>query len=146
MQPTESVKQLNAQITAFLKQIKGFIVDFQSQAAENASKLESGTNSVDKTASTDSKMDRTATVVQLQQQFSQVIAAIAATSLSEAQNAQLRPCQTEAHRRLRLLGVEVMKIRTAKQPETLAATRSQVIGHLEEIQAFVQKMAQVLDS
>ena len=136
---TESAKQLNAQITVFLQQLQSLIADFQPQATENSSK----SKALESVAST-STANAPVQVMQLQQQFLQVIEAIAATSLSESQSVQLRPCQTEAHRRLRLLGVDVMKLKTAKQAETRAAAHRQIVAHLEEIRAFAQKMTQIL--
>ncbi len=83
---------------------------------------------------------------QLQKQFQSILATIVNTDIPPLVERQLRPYQTEAHRRLRLLGIEAMRLRTAKQPATLERQRSQLQTHLSELQKFVQAMAdQVCD-
>lgn len=79
-------------------------------------------------------------VTQLQQQFQQVLAIIASVDLDPAVEQRLRPHQTEAHRRSRLLGIEAMRLQTAKQPATINRQRSQVEDHVKQLQKFVQAM------
>lgn len=80
--------------------------------------------------------------VQLQGQFQSMLATAANADIAPMVEQQLRPHQTEAHRRLRLLGIEAMRLRTAKQPATLERQRSQLQTHLSELQKFVQAMAE----
>ena len=79
--------------------------------------------------------------VQLQQQFQQILAAIAETDLTPAVEQRLRPHQTEAHRRLRLLGIEAMRLQAAKQAATVERQRSQIQAHTQALQQFIQAMA-----
>lgn len=79
--------------------------------------------------------------LQLQGQFQTMLATVASADIDPAVERQLQPHQTEAHRRLRLLGIEAMRLRTAKQPATLERQRSQLQTHLSELQKFVQAMA-----
>ena len=79
--------------------------------------------------------------LQLQGQFQKMLATVAIADIDPAVEQQLRPHQTEAHRRLRLLGIEAMRLRTAKQPATLERQRSQLQTHLSELQKFVLAMA-----
>ncbi len=53
---------------------------------------------------------------------------------------EIQSYQTEAHRRLRLIGIEAMKLRTARQPITISRGRSQLISHLHQLSQFVQAM------
>ncbi|MBE9061675.1 heterocyst frequency control protein PatD [cf. Phormidesmis sp. LEGE 11477] len=80
----------------------------------------------------------------MQPQFRAIIAAIEAAALSPAVEQSLRPYQTEAHRRLRLMSVEGMKLRTARSPETLAQVRSQLKAHLDQLQQFAIAMTNEL--
>ena len=79
--------------------------------------------------------------LQLQGQFQTMLATVAIADIDPAVERLLQPHQTEAHRRLRLLGIEAMRLRTAKQPATLERQRSQLQTHLSELQKFVQAMA-----
>lgn len=78
-------------------------------------------------------------ISQLQNQFQSILTATAADAAPSVK--RLRPYQTEAHRRLRLLGIEAMRLRTARQPATLERQRSQLQTHLTELQKFAQAMA-----
>lgn len=79
---------------------------------------------------------------QLQQSFPKLLQQLTeTTTLEPAAHQRLRPYQTEAHRRLRLLSVEAMKLRTAKQPETLEKVRSQLQEHLTQLTKFIQAIA-----
>ena len=80
-------------------------------------------------------------VAQLQQRFQQTLAAIAETDLTPAVEQRLRPHQTEAHRRLRLLGIEAMRLQAAKQVTTVERQRSQIQAHTQALQQFIQAMA-----
>lgn len=77
----------------------------------------------------------------MQPQFQAIIEAIEAADLSSAVEQTLRPYQTEAHRRLRLIKVEGMRLRTARAPETIAQVRSQLRAHIEQLQQFAITMA-----
>lgn len=81
-------------------------------------------------------------VIQLQQHFQKIIAAIAITPIDPEREQRLRPYQTEAHRLLRLMGIEAMKLKTAKQPETIAKGRSQLTTQLNQLQPFAQAIAE----
>lgn len=80
-------------------------------------------------------------MIQLQQHFQEIIAAIAITPIDPEREQRLRPCQTEAHRLLRLMGIEAMKLKTAKQPETIAKGRSHITTQLNQLQPFAQTIA-----
>lgn len=80
-------------------------------------------------------------VTQLQQQFQQILVMIANADLDPAIEQRLRPHQTEAHRRSRLLGIEAMRLQAAKQTATIERQRSQVEAHANQLQKFVQAIA-----
>lgn len=82
-----------------------------------------------------------AQTTQLQQHFQKIVAAIAITPIDPKREQRLRPYQTEAHRLLRLMGIEAMKLKTAKQPETIAKGRSQLTMQLHQLQPFAQAIA-----
>ncbi len=81
---------------------------------------------------------------QLQARFQGILAAVAEADIELAVEQRLRPFQTEAHRRLRLLSLELMKLPTAKQPETLARSHSTIQDHLTQLRGFLQAMADEL--
>ncbi len=89
--------------------------------------------------------DWTATFVEqlteLQQQFQQIIEAFEATRIDPQAEQRLRPFLTEGHRRLRLAGVEAMRLRAAKQPATIEKQRSHIQAHLDQLQKFAQAIA-----
>ncbi len=80
-------------------------------------------------------------MVQLQQHFQAILAKLAATSLTPEVEQRLRPYQTEAHRLFRLLGVEAMKLRAAKQSATLVKGRAHITTQLSKLQPFIQAIA-----
>ena len=80
-------------------------------------------------------------ITQLQLEFQTIIASLNQISLNPEVEQRLRPCQTEGHRRLQLLGVGAMRLRTAKKPETIVSVRSQIEDHLTQLQKFVDAMA-----
>ena len=86
----------------------------------------------------------TARLAQLQSEFQGILASISAADLRPETESQIRPCLTEGHRRLRLLSVAAMQMRTAKQPETLERVRSQIGDHLTQLQKFVAVMVDAL--
>ncbi|MEO1791811.1 MAG: hypothetical protein AAFR25_06270 [Cyanobacteria bacterium J06629_19] len=57
---------------------------------------------------------------------------------------QIKTYQTEAHRRLRIIGIEAMKLKTARQPTTVERGRSQLASHLEQLGQFAQAMREAL--
>ncbi|MEL6259588.1 MAG: heterocyst frequency control protein PatD [Cyanobacteria bacterium J06626_6] len=78
---------------------------------------------------------------QLRAQFQQIIADLADTDIELGIEQRTRSYQTEAHRRLRLLGVEAMRLRTAKDPVRSAAVRSQLQDHLDQLRQFTAAIA-----
>ena len=78
---------------------------------------------------------------QLQGQFQQILANLNSCDLPPTVEMRLRPLQTESHRRLRLLGIEAIRLRTAKQATTLAKVQSQLSGHLAQLIQFADAMA-----
>ena len=80
----------------------------------------------------------------MQPQFQRIIAAIEAADLSGAAEQKIGSYQTEAHRRLRLLSVEGMKLKTARQPKTVAQVRSRLKDHLDQLQQFMTAIANEL--
>ncbi|MEL6604500.1 MAG: heterocyst frequency control protein PatD [Cyanobacteria bacterium J06614_10] len=78
---------------------------------------------------------------QLRAQFQQIITDLAEADISREIEQRIQPYQTEAHRRLRLLGVEAMRLRTARDPARLAAVRSQLQDHLKQLQQFTSAIA-----
>lgn len=83
-------------------------------------------------------------VAQLQSRFQDILTAIAEADIELAVEQRLRPFQTEAHRRLRLLSLELMKLPMAKQPETLARSQAHIQDHLNQLQHFLQAIADEL--
>ena len=79
-------------------------------------------------------------VTQLQLEFQKIVASLNQTSLAPEVEQRLRPCQTEGHRRLQLLGVGAMRLRTAKRTETIVSVRSQIESDLTQLQKFVEAM------
>ncbi len=78
---------------------------------------------------------------QLQSRFQSIVTEIAEADIELAVEQRLRPLQTESHRRLRLLSLELAKLPMAKQPETLARSQSNIQDHLTQLQRFLQAMA-----
>ena len=78
---------------------------------------------------------------QLQQQFQRIIAAIEDVHLDPQVEQRIRPFLTEGHRRLRLAGIEAMRLQAAKQPATVEKQRSLVQAHLDQLQKFAQAIA-----
>lgn len=76
--------------------------------------------------------------LQLQTQFQEILAIVTTDDINPQTEARLRPLQTEAHRRLRLLSMEATKLKTAKQPATIEKTRSQLTRHLASLMQFAQ--------
>ncbi|MEL6814510.1 MAG: hypothetical protein AAFP03_06825 [Cyanobacteria bacterium J06598_3] len=87
-----------------------------------------------------------AEIARLQPSFQSLLQAVEQAELADADRQQIRPLQTEAHRRLRLLGVAAMQLRSAKRSERLAKVRSQLQDHLTQLQAFIQGIAAVLEA
>ncbi len=77
----------------------------------------------------------------MQPRFQEIIRAVESAALPPAVEQKLRPYQTEAHRRLRLLSIEGMKLKTARAPETVAQVRSQLKTHLDQLEQFAIAMA-----
>lgn len=80
-------------------------------------------------------------IAQLQSDFQGIVTRLNQVSLTPEIEQRLRPCQTEGHRRLQLLGVGAMRLRTARQAETVLNVRSQLEEHLVQLQKFVEAMA-----
>jgi len=77
----------------------------------------------------------------LQAQFQEILEVTTADDMDPQVEARLRPLQTEAHRRLRLLTIEATRLQTAKQPVTLEKSRSQFNAHLDALLQFAQGIA-----
>lgn len=73
-------------------------------------------------------------------QFQKIIATLSTTQLHPTVEQQIGTYQTEAHRRLRLIGIEAMRLRTAKQPVSILRSRQQLCTHVTQLQQFVQAM------
>ena len=58
-------------------------------------------------------------IVQLQLKFQKVLVSLSEANLSPEVERQIRPCQTEGHRRLKLAGIAAMRLKTARQAETI---------------------------
>lgn len=85
-------------------------------------------------------------VMKLQAEFQQIVASLSQANLTPEVEQRLRPCQTEGHRRLRLLGIAAMRLRTAKQVKTIEQVRSQIEDHLIQLEKFVRAMAAEMDN
>jgi hypothetical protein len=84
-------------------------------------------------------------VTQLQRQFQGLIAMLSDDNgLTVQVEQRIRPYQTEAHRLLRLLGVDSLRWQAAKQPATVESLRSRLAQQLSQLQAFVQAIANEL--
>lgn len=77
----------------------------------------------------------------LQRQFQQMIEASEGTHIDPQVEQRLRPFLTEGHRRLRLAGVEAMRLRAVKQPAMVQKQRSHIQAHLDQLQKFAQAIA-----
>lgn len=77
---------------------------------------------------------------QLSAQFQKIMTALSDTQLNAKAEQQIGTYQTEAHRRLRLIGIEAMRLKTARQPTSISRGRSQLHTHLNQLQQFVQAM------
>ncbi len=81
----------------------------------------------------------------LQQQFQPILAAIEGVTgggaIAPAAIQRIRGYQTEAHRRLRLISIESMRLRTARRPILIERGRSQLLLHLDQLQQFTQAMS-----
>ena len=77
-----------------------------------------------------------AQIVRLQRDFQRIVSDLDDADIDPAIEQRLRPCQTEAHRWLRLLGVNAMRLRTAKQPERIDQERSQLAHQLTQLHPF----------
>ncbi|MEL6551910.1 MAG: heterocyst frequency control protein PatD [Cyanobacteria bacterium J06621_11] len=77
---------------------------------------------------------------QLQNQFQAIISAVDSGDIDPKAEQSLMSYQTEAHRRLRLMTIEAMRLQTARQPQTVERVRSQLKDHLSQVQQFVQAM------
>ncbi len=80
-------------------------------------------------------------ISQLQQQFQEIIAAAEAVRIDPQMAQRIRPCLTEGHRRLRLAGIEAMRLQAAKQPVTVEKQRSLIQAHLDQLQKFACAIA-----
>ena len=78
--------------------------------------------------------------------FQNVVASLAAADLTPAMEQRVRPAQTEAHRLLRLMGVDAMRLSAAKQPETMERLRSQLLSQTERLQGFIEVIAQAVEA
>ena len=76
----------------------------------------------------------------LQNQFQAIVSSASQADIDPKAEQSLMSYQTEAHRRLRLLQVEAMRLQTARQPETIERVRSQIGEHLNQVQQFAQAM------
>jgi len=73
-------------------------------------------------------------------QFQEIIAGLSDGQLNPTVEQQISTYQTEAHRRLRLIGIEAMRLRTARQPANISRVCAQLSEHLTQLQQFVQAM------
>ena len=124
-----------------LELIEGRLCPLAQEFLENLSRLQKEVAASAEAGSFgDANAVKTQTI-QLQQHFQKIIAAIAITPTDSAKEQRLRPYQTEAHRLLRLIGLEAMKLKTAKQAATIAKGRSQLTTQLNQLQPFAQAIA-----
>lgn len=80
----------------------------------------------------------------LQQQFQSILVALSSavseSAIAPAVAQRIGPYQTEAHRRVRLISIESMRLKTARQPALIDRVRSQLLRHLSQLQQFMQAM------
>jgi len=79
-----------------------------------------------------------------QRLFQEIVTHLADADLTPTADACIRPAQTEAHRLLRLMGVDVMRLKAAKRPEVAKKLRSQLLNQTERLQGFGQAMLEAL--
>lgn len=98
-----------------------------------------------------SQPDTTATFLGVRQQllqcqplFQEIVAQLANADLTSVVEQRIRPAQTEAHRLLRLMGVDAMRLAAAKKPETKDKLRSQLLTQTERLQGFLQVIADAM--
>lgn len=132
-------QQLCLTVQAFGRSLATLLSVLQSTPLQSATTPSSDEESGDEKSAFPDSIWRQST--QLQQQFQEILATIDNNDLEPAVEMQLRPLQTESHRRLRLLSIEAMRLRTAKQPATVEKTRSQLSAHVSQLLQFAQAMA-----
>jgi len=127
--PREKIMELSDQLASFeqsIERLQGLIGD----VAESDLSLDGAPNMAE--ISQQSAL--------LPAQFQAIIAALNDAQLSPAVERQMGTYQTEAHRRLRLLGIEAMRLRTARQPASIARGQQQMSAHVSQLRQFVQAM------
>lgn len=82
---------------------------------------------------------------QLQAQFQGMVTAATPADMPPQIEQRIRPFKIEAHRRLRLLGVEAMRFQAAKQPANIEKCRKQMQAHLLEVRQFIQAIADTIE-
>ncbi|MEO1636818.1 MAG: hypothetical protein AAFS04_17250 [Cyanobacteria bacterium J06631_9] len=82
---------------------------------------------------------------QLQAQFQEMLTAATNADMPPQIEQRIRPFKTEAHRRLRLLGVEAIRFQAAKQPANIEKCREQMQAHLLQVRQFIQAIADTIE-
>jgi len=118
---------------------EGFVRSLKSLKQTTAPTPQSGTES--SAENTQPPQPLLQSVLQLQTQFQKLLAITTADDMNPEIEARVRPLQTEAYRRLRLLTMEVTRLQTAKQPATVEKSRSQINDHLNALLQFAQGIA-----
>ncbi|MEO1393240.1 MAG: heterocyst frequency control protein PatD [Cyanobacteria bacterium J06634_5] len=137
----DSSESLLLQVDALLRSLENLQLSVTDDTAGGDAEVASGKNLNAK--------DVQLKVAQLQQPFQGLFQALEGldeqlekpSGMVPSTMQRLRSYQTEAHRRLRLLGVEAMKLRAAKQPDTVEKVRSQLSDHLAQLTQFTQAIA-----
>lgn len=73
--------------------------------------------------------------------FLEILEKLESADIAPQTEQQIRPYQTEAHRRLRLIKVEAMRLRTARQPMTVRKSYEQLTNHVAALQQFAEAIA-----
>ena len=115
---------------------------------QNLQQLATHLNTADPAAPIDKSQDKSPVEpiwqqsLQLLPQFLEILELLDTTERSLTARQQIQTYQTEAHRRLRLLQPEAMRLRTARQKATLDKGCAQLLAHVCEIEKFVAAIAQ----
>lgn len=79
-----------------------------------------------------------------QQQFQVFLSLVEQTELTTAVEVPLRSQQTEVNRQLRLLGMDVAFLQTARQPQTVQQRQAQMGDRIRTLEQFCQGLRQTL--
>ena len=108
------------------------------QVVDSANKKGADTEGVDFKADIEPIGERSAALLP---QFLGILEALESADTAPQAEQQIRAYKTEAHRRLRLMKTEAMRLRTARSTATIEKSRVQLADHLSALQQFAAAIA-----